>query len=111
VSMADAQTVQTPADRIGQAYEQFLLGRSLEKSDKIDAAIGAYRRAMQLDPKSADIPAELSALYLRQNRPQDALSAAEEALKIDAANRDANRVAGFVYVSMADSGLVGAPRS
>ena len=111
VSMADAQTAQTPADRIGQAYEQFLLGRSLEKSDKIEAAIGAYRRAMQLDPKSADIPAELSALYLRQNRLQDALSAAEEALKIDAANHDANRVAGFVYLSKADPGRPGAPRT
>src|SRR5205807_6853742 len=50
-------------------------------------------------------------LYLRQNRFQDALSAAEEALKIDAANHDANRVAGFVYLSRADPGPAGAPRS
>jgi len=97
-----AQTPPAPGDRIAQAYEQFLFGRQLETNDKVDLAIAAYKRAMQLDPASAEIPAELSALYLRQGRAQDALGTAEQALKIDPANHEANRVAGFVYASMAD---------
>src|SRR5207245_921157 len=87
-SLAGAQTPPAaPADRVAQAYEQFLLGRRLETSDKVDAAIAAYKRAMQLDASSSEIPAELSALYLRQNRGPEALSAAEQALKINPANR------------------------
>src|SRR5438094_4870201 len=85
-SLAEAQPappVQTPIDRVAQAYEQFLLGRRFESGDKVDAAIAAYKRAMQLDPSAAEVPAELGGLYLRQNRTQDALGAAEQALKID----------------------------
>lgn len=97
-----AQTAPAQADRVGQAYEQFLLGRRFETSDKVEQAIAAYKHAMQLDPTAAEIPAELAALYLRQNRAQDGLSAAEQALKIDPANREAHRVAGFVYASMTE---------
>jgi len=102
ISSAAAQPPQPPVDRAGQAYEQFLLGHRSEKSGKIDVAIAAYQRAMQLDPGAAEIPAELSALYLRQNRAQDALNTAEQALKIDPGNAEANRVAGFVYASQVD---------
>jgi superkiller protein 3 len=102
-SLSAAQTAPTQPDRVAQAYEQFLLGRRFEASDKVEQAIAAYKRAMQLDPKSAEIPAELAALYLRQNRAQEALATAEEALKIDPANREAHRVAGFVYASMIES--------
>src|SRR5438874_7870785 len=110
-SLAGAQTP-PPVDRVAQAYEQFLLGRRLESSDKVDAAIAAYKRAMQLDPAAAEIPAELSAVYLRQNRGPEALSAAEQALKINPDSREAHRVAGFVYAAMADpdrAGPRGAP--
>jgi tetratricopeptide (TPR) repeat protein len=102
ISAANAQPAQPPDDRVGQAYEQFLLGHRQEKSGKIDAAIAAYERAMQLDPGAAEIPAELAALYRRQNRAKDAMNAAGRALKIDAKNAEANRVAGFVYASQVD---------
>src|SRR5439155_22168138 len=83
ISPAAAQPAQTPVDRVGEAYEQFLLGHRSEKSGKIHAAVAAYQRAMQLDPGAAEIPAELRALYLRQARAQDALNAAEPPTKID----------------------------
>src|SRR5438874_2166969 len=110
-SLAEAQPPQPPVDRVAQAYEQFLLGRRSESSDKVDAAIAAYKRAMQLDPTAAEVPAELAALYLRQNRTQDALAAADQALKIDGTNREAHRVAGFVYAAMADPERGGSPRA
>jgi tetratricopeptide (TPR) repeat protein len=90
-------------DRTAQAYEQFLRAHLLEDDDT-DAAIAAYKRAMELDPASPDIPADLAELYLRENKATEAIQFAEQALKIDAAHRDAHRVLGTVYASMASGG-------
>ena len=80
-----------------------MLARHLEASDDVPGAIAAYKRAMTLDPAAADIPAELAALYMRQNRAEEALDAAEQALKISPANREAHRVAGIIYAALAES--------
>jgi tetratricopeptide (TPR) repeat protein len=90
---------QTP-DRVAEAYEQFLQAHLLEDDDT-DAAIAAYRRAMALDPASADIPADLAELYMRENKPQEAIQAAEQALRVAPENRNAHRVLGTVYATMA----------
>src|SRR6266545_563460 len=58
----------------------FLLGRHLEDADKIDEAIAAHRKAIELEPASAELRAELAALYARQDRAREALDAAEAAL-------------------------------
>ncbi|HEX3704571.1 MAG TPA: tetratricopeptide repeat protein [Vicinamibacterales bacterium] len=96
---------------VATAYDQFLLGHHYESDDKIDAAIAAYKRAMALDPLAADIPAELAGLYLRQNKASEAMTLAEQALKIAPANREANRVLGVIYAAMADGGREGAPHA
>jgi tetratricopeptide (TPR) repeat protein len=88
-------------DKVAEAYDQFLLARHYE-DDNVDAAIAAYKRAMALDPHAADIPAELAALYLRENRVPEALAAAEQAVKIAPDNREANRVLGIVYAALAE---------
>src|SRR5205085_9585491 len=44
------------------------------------------------------------ARYLRQNKAQEAIAAAEQALKIAPANREANRVLGIVYAALAEGG-------
>src|SRR5215831_15746819 len=54
-------------DRTAQAYEQYLRAHLLEDDDT-DAAITAYKRAMELDPQSPDIPSDLAELYLRENK-------------------------------------------
>src|SRR5438034_10714632 len=76
---AAAQTT-SDSDKVAQAYAQFLIGRHLAETDlpiakkaDIDGAIAAYKRAIDLDPASADATAELAALYLRQNKIQDAM--------------------------------------
>lgn len=94
----------TPSDGIAEAYSLFLLAHRLEDDGDVDGAIAAYRRAMTLDPESADIGAELADLYMRQNRQNEAVTAADEALKLDGANRDAHRVLGMIYASMAADG-------
>jgi tetratricopeptide (TPR) repeat protein len=93
----------TPPEKIAEAYNQFLLGHRLEEKDDEAGAIAAYKRAMELDPNAADIPAQLGAVYLRQNKAQEALAAAEQALKIAPANREANRVLGTVYAALSEA--------
>ena len=84
-----------------QAYYQFLLGRYLENEGEIDKAIKAHRQAASLDPSSAEVLAELSALFARQDRAREALETGQAALKLDPKNAEANRVLGFVYASLA----------
>ena len=93
----------TSPEKIAEAYNQFLLGHRLEDKDDEAGAIAAYKRAMELDPNAADIPAELAGVYLRQNKAQEAMGAAEQALKIAPANREANRVMGTVYAAMSEA--------
>jgi tetratricopeptide (TPR) repeat protein len=91
----------TPDDRTAEAYSQFLQAHMLADAGETNAAIAAYRRAMELDPAAAAIPAGLAELFLDENRPTEARSAAEQALKIDAANKQAHRVLGHVYSGLA----------
>jgi tetratricopeptide (TPR) repeat protein len=85
------------------AYNQYLLGRRLERDDDVDGAIAAYKRAFALDPAAADVEAELAGLYLRQNRVADSVAAAEQALKIDPASVEAHRVLGMLYAAVSDT--------
>ena len=90
------------AERTAQAYDQFLQAHLLQDEDA-DAAIAAYKRAIALDPTAAVIVADLADLYMRQSRPADAVLAAEQALKIAPANKDAHRVLGTAYATLASA--------
>lgn len=107
---AAARAQQPRPDRVAEAYQQFLLGHYFDERDDETSAIAAYKRAMELDPTAADIPAELAALYLRENKIQEAMSTAEQAVKIAPANREANRVLGVIYAALSESGRGGRPR-
>jgi tetratricopeptide (TPR) repeat protein len=100
-----------PPDKVAEAYALFLLGHRAEEKDDEAGAITSYQRAMELDPLAADIPAELAGLYLRLNKAQEAMASAEAALKIDAANREANRVLGVLYAAMSETQRDDAPRA
>jgi len=93
-----------PPERVAEAYTQFLLAHHLDEVDDTAGAIAAYKKAMELDPLAADVPAELADVYLRQNHLDEARATAEQALKIAPANREANRVLGIVYASRVDAG-------
>jgi tetratricopeptide (TPR) repeat protein len=100
-----AQSARTPAAPAvppkAEAYYQFMLGRDFESEGNIDGAIKAYLEASRLDPKSAEIVAELAGLYARENKIRQATDTAQAALTIDAANVSAHRVLGIIYASMA----------
>jgi tetratricopeptide (TPR) repeat protein len=109
-SKAAKPTPAAPAqDPIAEAYFQFLLGRNLESRGDVEGGIAAYRKAMELDPKSAEIPAELASLYARQSRLRDAIDAAEAALKINPAHGGAHAVLGSIYAELAEQEDASAP--
>jgi tetratricopeptide (TPR) repeat protein len=85
----------------GLAYFQFLLGRHLESENDVEGAIKAYTEAARLDPKSAEILAELASLYARDGKLDDALKYADLALRNNADNVTAHRVMGILYASLA----------
>ena len=90
-------------DKVADAYAQFLLGHRFEESEDETSAIAAYKRAMELDPMAAEIPAQLAGVYLKQSKAQEAIAAAEASIKIAPANREANRVLGTVYAALSES--------
>ena len=93
----------TSPDKVAEAYAQFLLGHRFEENEDETSAIAAYKRAMELDPTAADIPAQLAGVYLKQSKAQEAMSAAQAALKLAPANREANRVLGTVYAALSEA--------
>jgi tetratricopeptide (TPR) repeat protein len=99
---AAAATTASP-EKVTDAYAQFLLGHRFEENDDEASAIAAYKRAMELDPNAAEIPAQLAGLYLKQSKAPEAIAAAETAIKIAPANREANRVLGTIYAALSES--------
>jgi tetratricopeptide (TPR) repeat protein len=87
---------------LAEAYVLFLQGQSLEDAGKVDEAIAAYRKALAIVPRAAEIHAELSAVYARSNRANESVAEAQAALAIDPANREANRILGLVQASLAE---------
>jgi tetratricopeptide (TPR) repeat protein len=81
-----------------------MLGHRLEDEEDIDGAIAAYKQAMALDPQASEIVAELADLYMRQNRMQEAMATAEQALKVSSSNHQAHRVLGTIYATLSTSG-------
>jgi tetratricopeptide (TPR) repeat protein len=102
------QAAPAPAGH-AEAYYLFLQGRHLEMSGDAEAAIKAYEEAARLDPKSAEIPAELAALYSRQNQASAAIASAEKALQLDPQNLEAHRVIGMVLAALSQGENPNAP--
>jgi len=92
-----------PADALSQAYFLFIQGRALEGRGEIQAAIAAYRRAIELAPTAAaEIHAELAGLYAREGRASESVREGEAALRLEATNREAHRILGLVKATLAD---------
>jgi tetratricopeptide (TPR) repeat protein len=91
------------AERDDPAY-YFLLAHHLESAGRVNEAIDAYKRAIELDPQSAELPAELAGLYAREGKALEAITQAEAALALDPGNLDANQIIGTVYAEYAEKG-------
>ena len=85
----------------GEAYRLFLEGRHLENQGDIEGAVRAYREAASLDTESGELLAELSSVYARRNRNDEAVAAAREALERDPENQSAHRILGLLFAARA----------
>jgi tetratricopeptide (TPR) repeat protein len=103
--VAAAQPSAAPADSRGQAYFEFLLARRLEAQGDAAGALEALKRALTLDPKSAELYAELGGYYARQDKASEAVEAAERALTLDANNSEAHRMLGLVFAAWSDGSV------
>jgi tetratricopeptide (TPR) repeat protein len=102
-----ALAIQAPAvapasDAVAEAYFLFLQSRTLEQAGNVNGAISALRKASALLPKSAEIQAELAAVYFRDGRANESVMAAEAALSIDGKNREAHRTLGLLQATVAE---------
>jgi tetratricopeptide (TPR) repeat protein len=100
-----AQSPTNPGSASADAYLQFLVARQLESEGDTTGALEALKKAQALAPNSAEVLAEMASLHARQNRANDALDAAERALKIDQKNVEANRLLGLLYAAWSDGGV------
>lgn len=96
---SSAQTTQPASEETAAYY--FLLGRHLESLGRIDEAVAAHKRALELEPDSAELRAELAGLYARQDKALEALQMAEAALQKNPDNIEANRILGSIYAAFA----------
>jgi len=84
-----------------RAYRLFMEGRHLEGEGNLDGAIQAYRAAAEHDSESAEMLAELAALYARRNQTDEAITAGQSAVEREPDNETAHRILGLVYASRA----------
>ena len=107
VTPALGQTAATaPADPKAQALYEFMMARRLESSGDTAGALASLERARKLDPQSGEITAEIAGYYFRQERPADAVAAAEQALKLDKDSVEAHNILGTVYANWAEGGAL-----
>lgn len=89
----DAVSAYTPEDTydLGLTDPTYYinLGKELRSSHKPDAAIGAYRKAIQIDFNSAEAYHELGDLLSEQRRPEEAIAAYRRAIQVNSRDADA----------------------
>jgi tetratricopeptide (TPR) repeat protein len=101
------ETPKTPDNKAG-AYYNFAMGRVYaelaqaygNKPDYLTKAIQHYQEALKLDPGASLVFEELTDLYIQTNHLRDAITQAEEMLKLNPDNVDARRMLGRIYMKM-----------
>ncbi len=103
-SAAPKGVAATVPDR-GQSYYHYTLAHLYEemavaynRQEYFTKAIEEYKLALQYDPGSAYLSAELADLYAHTGRIRDAVLEAEEVLKRDPSNLEARRLLGRIYL-------------
>ncbi len=96
---------QTSGDAKSDAFYYFTQGHLQElqydetnSSDMATQCINSYKKALELDPNSAVVLERLAEIHAKTQHIRDAVTEAQEALKIDPNNVDAHRLLARIYV-------------
>jgi len=90
---------------LADAYYYFTMGHLRQQQYEITSnpalaqeSIDFYKKALEIEPGSAEIMEGLAEIYARSQRIRDAVTQAQEALKVDPANVEAHRLLARIYV-------------
>lgn len=89
----------------------FILASYLAPSPKADPMAGTISKLedqIRADPQSADLRVEVADAYMSANRPKEALTQYQEALRIDASREDATYGEALAYRQLGDLDNAGA---
>jgi len=96
---------QTELERRAGAYYHYTMGKVFEeyfeatgRSDYATQAIDAYKKAYELDPRSAVIGERLAEMYAKSQRIRDAVLEAQEILRREPDNVAARRLLARIYL-------------
>ncbi len=111
------QSAPRSQSQLGDLYYYFTLGHVLEQqyeqqemTGRSDAglaaqAIDAYKKALEISPDSSVAMERLAEIYAKSQHIRDAVTEADQALKIDPKNVDAHRLLARIYIrSLGDMG-------
>ena len=87
------------------------LGLVYARTNRLDRALAAYRRALELSPGNSNLLLNLGLAYLKQNRYADSLAAFQELVRRDPASRPARDIhllyplcSGYLAQNQSDAG-------
>ena len=106
---SSAPAVQAEAQPVSRAaaYYHFSLGRLLEESGSFFKAETEYGIALEHDPQSSQLHAEVATAYLRNSRIPEAIQRFETAIRIDRDNLQAHKRLGVIYYSLLEGEVTG----
>ena len=95
-----ARSSLSPAqERRAQALAEYATGVSEEFRGNLDAALGWYQHALQLDPQGARLAIRVAQIYLSKHDPTNAVSAIETAVKANPHDAELLSWLGLMYRS------------
>jgi tetratricopeptide (TPR) repeat protein len=86
---------------LAHMYEE--MGVAYNRQEYLSKALEEYKLAMQNDPTSPFLSAELADLYARTDRIRDAVLEAEDVLRRDPNNLEARKLLGRIYLRVLDN--------
>jgi tetratricopeptide (TPR) repeat protein len=92
----------TAEARRAQAYYHFSMARMLDQQGDWEGSIEEYKKAMELSPNDSVIHAAMAQTYFNDRKRDEAIKAAETAIKLNPDNIGAHRLLRDVYLSRLD---------
>src|SRR5438067_12582590 len=98
--MAISGLAQSPNKARADSYYHFSKARLLDDQGQASQAIDEYKKALELDPNNSLIYSEMAESYLKNNRVREAVDTANQAIKTNPDNIEANRLLSGIYVQL-----------